>query len=75
MLDQAHDQYVLALGNVRTHANGKLGMEALAVLKPGQWDKLITRLGKIDNPVVPTKPSKYAIRVKRRTAHLPGTGD
>jgi hypothetical protein len=45
--------------------NAKLGMQALAVLKPGQWNKLIDRLGKIDNPVVPTKPSKYAITVEK----------
>jgi hypothetical protein len=31
------------------------------VLKPGQWVKLIDRLNHIDNPVVPTKPSKYAL--------------
>jgi hypothetical protein len=45
--------------------NSKLGLQALAVLKPGQWNKLVDRLGKIDNPVVPTKPSKYAIRVQK----------
>ena len=42
-------------------ANRKLGRQALAVLKPGQWSDLIARLGEIDNPVVPTKPSKYAL--------------
>ena len=35
--------------------------EALAVLKPGQWSDLISRLRELDNPVVPTKPSKYAL--------------
>ncbi|HEX6712443.1 MAG TPA: lytic murein transglycosylase [Thermoleophilaceae bacterium] len=53
--------------------NKKLGLQALAVLKPGQWDNLVSRLSKIDNPVVPTKPSKYAIKVPRKhrasTAH------
>ncbi len=29
--------------------NGKLGAQAAAVLKPGQWIKLIDRLGSIDN--------------------------
>ena len=46
--------------------NAKLGMQALAVLKPGQWNNLVARLAKIDNPVVPTKPSKYAIKVPRK---------
>jgi hypothetical protein len=34
-----------------------------AVLKPSQWIKLIDRLGRIENPTVAAKPSKYAIRV------------
>jgi hypothetical protein len=46
--------------------NAKLGMQALAVLKPGQWDNLLNRLSKIDNPVVPTKPSKFAIKVPKK---------
>jgi hypothetical protein len=41
--------------------NKKLGKQALAVLKPGQWSDLIARLRQLDNPVVPTKPSKYAL--------------
>jgi len=58
--DHVHVGFQPLFGN-----NSKLGMEALAVLKPGQWNKLIQRLGKIDNPVVPTTPSKYAIRAKK----------
>jgi len=45
--------------------NKKLGKQALAVLKPGQWSDLLTRLRRIDNPVVPTKPSRYAIPVRK----------
>ena len=43
--------------------NKKLGKQALAVLKPGQWSNLINQLRKIDNPTVPTKPSKYSLVV------------
>jgi len=32
-----------------------------ALLKPNQWDHLITRLGKIENPKVPIEPSKYSL--------------
>jgi hypothetical protein len=46
--------------------NAKLGMQALAVLKPGQWNNLVKQLSKINNPVVPTKPSKFAIKVPRK---------
>jgi hypothetical protein len=45
--------------------NKKQGMQALAVLKPGQWDDLIARLREIDNPTVPTETSKYALPVKK----------
>jgi len=31
-----------------------------ALLKPNQWQRLINRLGEIENPNVPVSPSKYA---------------
>jgi len=31
------------------------------ILKPDQWGRLIERLGEIDNPTVPTSPSKFAL--------------
>ena len=34
-----------------------------AILKPSQWDRLIERLGQIDNPSVPLNPSKGATKV------------
>lgn len=39
-----------------------LGRQLASVLKPGQWDDLMTRLSKIENPKVASKPSKYALR-------------
>jgi hypothetical protein len=41
--------------------NAKLGKQLNAVLKPGQWIKLIDRIGSIKNPQVPTTPSPYSI--------------
>jgi hypothetical protein len=32
-----------------------------ALLKPDQWQRLIDRLGQIENPDVPVRPSKYAV--------------
>jgi hypothetical protein len=46
-----------------------------AVLKPTQWVKLIDRLGRIDNPTVNLRPSKYAIRVPVRRASLQHRGE
>jgi hypothetical protein len=40
------------------------GRHLNAVLKPGQWIKLIDRLGEIDNPTVRLKPSKHALEVE-----------
>jgi murein DD-endopeptidase MepM/ murein hydrolase activator NlpD len=52
-------------------ANSKLGRQLNSVLKPGQWIKLIDRLGEIDNPTVRVTPSKYSIKVKRASrAHV-----
>jgi hypothetical protein len=42
-------------------ANTKLGRQTQSVLKPGQWDTLVQRLGQIQNPNVPTAPSKYSL--------------
>jgi hypothetical protein len=54
-------------------ANKKLGQEALVVLKPGQWNNLIARLAKLQNPVVPTSPSRFALPAKHHRHH--GRGD
>jgi hypothetical protein len=54
-------------------SNEKLGKQALVVLKPGQWSNLIARLSKLENPVVPTKPSKYALPAgKKRSSSAHG---
>jgi hypothetical protein len=34
------------------------------ILKPQQWERLIGRIAEIDNPEVPTSPSKYALPTK-----------
>ncbi|MBA2504372.1 MAG: lytic murein transglycosylase [Thermoleophilaceae bacterium] len=46
-------------------ANKKLGKQAFALLKPGQWEDLVKQLGTIENPVVPTKPSRFALPAEK----------
>ncbi|MBI5106786.1 MAG: lytic murein transglycosylase [Solirubrobacterales bacterium] len=46
-------------------SNSKANRRLNSVLKPKQWMKLIDRLGEIENPTVPTKPSKYSIKVEK----------
>jgi hypothetical protein len=53
-------------------ANGKLGRAARRLLSNNQWDKLVARLGDIQNPIVRVKPSKYAIKVKPRAERASG---
>jgi hypothetical protein len=49
----------------RFGTNRKLGRQAEAVLRPGQWDELLARLRDIENPVVPTAPSRWSIPTHR----------
>jgi hypothetical protein len=42
--------------------NKKLSAQIASILNPGQWIKLISRIGQIPEPVVPTAPSKYALK-------------
>ena len=42
----------------------KTGKATAAVIKPGQWSRLIGQLSSIENPAVPLKPSRYAVKVK-----------
>jgi murein DD-endopeptidase MepM/ murein hydrolase activator NlpD len=60
-----HDDHIHVGFRPLFGSNAKQGMQALAILKPGQWDDLLERLRQIDNPTVPTKTSKYAIPVKK----------
>jgi hypothetical protein len=40
---------------------GEVGKQFETVLKPDQWEQLIDRIGKLDQPKVPRSPSKYAL--------------
>ena len=48
--------------------NRKLGKQALAVLKPGQWDNLVDRLAEIDQPKLVEGPKKYVLEADRRAS-------
>jgi Transglycosylase SLT domain/Peptidase family M23 len=41
--------------------SGPFDQQFEALLKPAQWQRLTDQLGKIENPDVPTAPSKYAL--------------
>src|SRR4051794_12788340 len=46
-----------------------------ALLKPDQWQRLIGRLGQIENPDVPVRPSKYAVPDETNGGLSAGAGD
>jgi hypothetical protein len=41
------------------------GEQFVEILKPKQWQRLIGRIAEIDNPKVPTSPSRYSIKTKK----------
>jgi murein DD-endopeptidase MepM/ murein hydrolase activator NlpD len=53
------------------------GLEAQfsALLKPDQWQRLISRLGQIENPEVPIHPSQYSLPDKPKGDGGTGSGD
>jgi hypothetical protein len=58
--DHIHVGYTPLFGS-----NKKLGKQALAVLKPGQWHTLIDRLGEIDQPNVVKGPKRFTLPARR----------
>ncbi|HEX7289550.1 MAG TPA: lytic murein transglycosylase [Conexibacter sp.] len=54
--------------HVGFHPVGDLlgGRRLQSILKPQQWTKLVEQLGSIENPVVPRRVSRYAIKDGRR---------
>jgi Transglycosylase SLT domain len=49
------------VGYTPPYGAGRPFEQLARVLKPEQWERLIDRLGEIDNPEVPTKPSKASL--------------
>jgi hypothetical protein len=49
------------IGYRPVEAGNPLEAQYQALLKPNQWEHLITRLGQIENPKVPIAPSKYSL--------------
>jgi murein DD-endopeptidase MepM/ murein hydrolase activator NlpD len=49
------------IGYRPVEAGNPLESQFQALLKPNQWQHLINRLGKIENPKVPIEPSKYSV--------------
>jgi hypothetical protein len=55
--------------------NRKLGRQANAILKPGQWEDLMRRLRSLPNPVVRPRPSRASIPANRGRASRSHRGE
>ncbi len=55
--DHVHVGYTPAAGP----GSGGVTRQFEEILKPEQWERLIDRISEIDNPSVPTSPSRYAV--------------
>ena len=58
--DHVHVGYTALSGPARAASK-----QFTEILKPDQWERLIGRIAEIDNPKVPTSPSKFALPTKR----------
>jgi hypothetical protein len=55
--------------------SGSVSRQFNQILKPSQWERLIDRLGEIENPDVPTEVSKYATPANKPKDKGTGKGD
>jgi membrane-bound lytic murein transglycosylase B len=59
---QDHDDHIHVGFRPQVGTDEKLGKQVAQLLEPGQWIKLIDRIGEIANPEVPTEVSDSAIK-------------
>jgi hypothetical protein len=60
-----HDDHIHIGYQPLNGPGARKGKQFLEILKPRQWQRLMGRIAEIENPKVPTSPSRYSIRTKR----------
>ena len=63
-----HDDHIHVGWRPLYGSNRRASREIDAVLKPEQWIKLIARLDDIDNPTVREQPSRFSVKVVKRSS-------
>jgi hypothetical protein len=63
-----HDDHIHVGWQPLYGTNRRASREVDAVLQPEQWIKLIDRLGHIDNPTVREQPSRFSVKVVKRSS-------
>jgi hypothetical protein len=56
-----HADHIHVGFNPRFGDSSQLGGQVASILRPRQWQDLVEHLGRVGNPAVPTKPSRYAL--------------
>ena len=65
-----HDDHIHVGWRSLYGGDARTAEQVNAILKPGQWTKLIERLDAIDNPVVRRQPSRYALQADEALGRL-----
>jgi murein DD-endopeptidase MepM/ murein hydrolase activator NlpD len=63
-----HDDHIHVGWQPLYGENRRAARQIDAVLQPEQWIKLIDRLGDIDNPTVREQPSRFSVKVVKRSS-------
>ena len=63
-----HDDHIHVGWRPLYGENRRAARQIDAVLEPEQWIKLIARLGDIDNPTVREQPSRFSVKVVKRSS-------
>jgi hypothetical protein len=63
-----HDDHIHVGWQPLYGENRRAARQINAVLQPEQWIKLIDRLGAIDNPTVREQPSRFSVKVVKRSS-------
>jgi murein DD-endopeptidase MepM/ murein hydrolase activator NlpD len=63
-----HDDHIHVGWRPLYGENRRAARQIDAVLQPEQWIKLIDRLGNIDNPTVREQPSRFSVKVVKRSS-------
>jgi hypothetical protein len=63
-----HDDHIHVGWRPLYGSNRRAARQIDAVLKPEQWIKLIARLDDIDNPTVREQPSRFSVKVVKRSS-------
>jgi murein DD-endopeptidase MepM/ murein hydrolase activator NlpD/outer membrane biosynthesis protein TonB len=72
LMEYAGTDNTIAMGDHHDHIHvgWRPNGDSRSVLAPEQWDRLVSGLARIRNPVVPVQPSRWAIKVTKKPSKV-----